>query len=183
MSNQMNTPETWKTFATIRPQAERAAWWLEVFGGDRCPIKSILPHRASLPGHPNALVYELDLAALTPEMRERLVASIAKRFNLSPAFVEFDLDNEGVPVLADDVVVSTTNVGLLLPDAPGDAWAWSPVAGGDLWTDEDEGGDFDDLEEDDLFSGGDWDEEDDGDLWEDDPDEAREYALEDDEEL
>jgi hypothetical protein len=131
----MNTPDNWETFATIRPdaasslsvsetatpgvQAEtqaRAAWWLEVFGGDRCPVKSILPHRANLPGHPNALVYEMDLAALTPEMRERLVDSIASRFSLTPDLVEFHLDDEGVPILADDVVVSTTNVGLLLPD-------------------------------------------------------------------
>jgi hypothetical protein len=136
----MNTPENWETFATIRADSERAAWWLEVFGGDRCPVKSILSHRANLPGHPNALVYEMDLAALTPEMRERLVKSIAKRFGQNPAFVEFDLDNVGCPVLADDVVVSTTNVGLLLPDDIGDSdGEWG---------------------EDDLFYGGDWDKDD-----------------------
>lgn len=116
----MNTPENWETFATIHPESERAASWREVFGGDRAPIKSILPHRAGLPGKPDALVYEMDLGALTPEMRERLVKSIAKRFDIDPAFVEFDLDRLGCPVLADDVVVSTTNVGLLLPDYLGD---------------------------------------------------------------
>lgn len=112
--SRMNTQERWETVATIKPEAERAAWWQEVFGGDRAPIKSILTHRANLPGKPNALIYELDLRALTPEMRERLVASIAKRFGLNPAFVESGLDNEGVPVLADDVTASTTNIGLLL---------------------------------------------------------------------
>jgi hypothetical protein len=123
----MNTPENWETFATIRASSERAPWWHEVFGGDRAPIKSIFPYRANLSeapngptasaGKPGALVYEMDLQALTPEMRERLVQFIAKRFGQNPAFVEFDLDNEGCPILADDVVVSTTNVGLLLPDA------------------------------------------------------------------
>jgi hypothetical protein len=133
----MNTPENWETFATIRAEpsptdgasptagtqatqaSERAAWWHEVFGGDRAPIKSIFPYRANLPGKPGALVYEMDLKALTPEMRERLVHSIARRFGQNPAFVEFDLDNVGCPILADDVVVSTTNIGLLsLADRP-----------------------------------------------------------------
>lgn len=112
----MNTPENWKTFATIRVDSERAAAWREVFGGDRVPVKSILPGRANLPGKMNALVYEMDIAALTPDQRSRLVASIASRFEQDPAFVEANLDREGCPVLADDVTVSATNVGLLMPD-------------------------------------------------------------------
>ena len=134
----MNTPENWETFATIRADNDRAAAWREVFGGDRLPVKSILPGRANLPGKPDALIYEMDIRALTPEIRERLITSIATRFGQDLAFVEANLDREGCPVLADDVVVSTTNVGLLMPD----------------------------------FSLSDP---------EDDPDEAREYAEEDDE--
>lgn len=125
--NLMNTPENWETFATIRAESERAAWWLETFGGDRCPVKSILPHWVSVPGHLNALVYEIDIRALTSEMRERLVQSIAKRFGQDPAFIEASLDDVGCPVLADDVVVSTTNVGLFLPD-------FEMVAAGDGYT-------------------------------------------------
>lgn len=91
----MNTPEHWETFATIKPDSERAGWWREVFGGERAPIKSILSHRANLPGKPDAL-------------------SIAKRFGLDPALVEFDLDSVGCPVLADDVTASTTNIAAFL---------------------------------------------------------------------
>jgi hypothetical protein len=79
----MNIPENWETFATIRADSDRAESWREVFGGDRCPVKSILPARANLPGKPDALIYEMDLAALTPKMRERLIQSIAKRFSLT----------------------------------------------------------------------------------------------------
>lgn len=187
--------DTWHTFATIRPESERAAWWLEVFGGDRCPVKSILPQRGNLPGKPDALFYEMDIAALTPEQRGRLVQSLAKRFGYILTLVEFSLDNYGCPVLADDVVVSTTNVGLLLPDAPtSDAWDWIAVSpDGDDWEDDAPGIAFalSQLEEDEE-----WDEvdtlseansagmglagedEDYSDLWE--ADEALEYAPEGD---
>lgn len=222
MSNQINTPD-WRTFATIKPEAERAAWWLETFGGYRCPVKSIIAHRANLPGHPDALVYEMDIAALAPEMRERLVASIAKRFGQDPAFVEASLDDIGCPILAEDVVVTTTNVGpLLIDDFPeresgpnvgewttlDDAWGWRSAGlsalqdeeeeedlppdapgSGIVWTDFEAGlnasGWPDGDEDDDLFTGGDWDGDEDDwedeELWE--ADEAREYAEEEDEEL
>lgn len=63
-----------------------------------------------------------------------------------------------------------------------DAWAWRSAG---LLDDDD----LIALEDDNLFAGGDWDpeedddEEDNSDLWEDNPDEAHEYALEDDEEV
>lgn len=107
----MNTPENWETVATINPKSERAAWWHDVFGGDRAPIKSILPHRANVPGKKDVLVYEMDIRALAPEIRARLVESLARRFGVNPAFVEADLDNEGCPILAEDVTASTTNIG------------------------------------------------------------------------
>jgi hypothetical protein len=105
----MNTTDRWETFAVIQEKSDRYPWWLEVFEGDKAPIKSILSHRVNVPGKSDVLAYELDIAALTPEMRERLVNSIAKRFGQNPAFVEFDLDNVGCPILADGVTACDLN--------------------------------------------------------------------------
>lgn len=109
----MNTSTDWKTTATIK-NPERLAFWQEVFGGDTVPILSIIPSRANLPGIPDAVVYLLDLRVITADQRERLIAGIARKFNLPNEEVAAGLDEYGVPVLADDVTVVSTDQGLLM---------------------------------------------------------------------
>lgn len=108
----MNTINDWKTIATIH-NSERLEWNRRIFGGDTCPVVSIVPFRVSVPGHPDTLAYNLDLKALTSEQRQRLVESIAERFNLAPAYVAENLDSQGVPILAADVVVSSSDQGMM----------------------------------------------------------------------
>ena len=107
----MNTRDNWLTTATIHDEHRRAVW-SKIFPGAVLPIKSPLPSRASLPGHPDALVYFLDLAAISAEQREQLVEMIADLFCLRAEEVREDLA-AGVPILADDVSVETRDRGIL----------------------------------------------------------------------
>lgn len=99
--------------ATIR-NPERRGDWLTIYGTDTVPIKSPNPQKANLPGIPGTLVYMADLTVLTPDQRQRLVTHIAKRFDLDPTEVEAKLDEEGVPILADDVTVTINRPELFL---------------------------------------------------------------------
>jgi len=108
-----NTPDDWKTTGQVT-NLERAETWQRIFGTDRIPLVSFVPQRGDLPGKPDALFYMLDLKVITAEQRARLVEVTAKRFRLDPAFVEANLDEIGVPVLADDVHVCSTDRGLFM---------------------------------------------------------------------
>jgi hypothetical protein len=108
-----NTPDNWKTTARVT-NPERAETWQRIFGTDRIPLVSFVPQRGDLPGIPDALFYMLDLKVITAEQRARLVEVTAERFKLDPAFVEANLDVIGVPVLADDVHVCSTDQGLFM---------------------------------------------------------------------
>jgi len=120
----MNTKDEWTTTATIHDE-QRRALWIEVFENATMPIKSILPAKANVPEHENAEVYMLDLAAITDEQREKLVVSIARRFDIHPAEVAWELD-KGVPILAEGVSVSSTDQGMLFSltddELSGDEW-------------------------------------------------------------
>lgn len=109
----MNTPDQWRTTATIS-NPERLAFWREVFGGNTVPIKSILPRWTSLPGYPVVLIYLLDLKAITLEQRLKLIAGIASKFDLPIEQVAAEMDEHGCPILADDVTVSTTDRALFM---------------------------------------------------------------------
>lgn len=97
--------------ATISQSAdpERAAAWREVFGGDTVILKSPIPGRANLPGKGETEVYEIDIAALTPEQRQRLITHLAAKFELDPDDVDGNLDQHGCPILSTDVWVTIHN--------------------------------------------------------------------------
>lgn len=101
-----NTVNDWKTIAIIH-NPDRKQFWKEVFGADIAPVKSFAMTRANLPGYPRALIYKLDLKALSPEIRARLVNHLSTRWNLTPAEVESDLEKTGMPILAEDVTIQT----------------------------------------------------------------------------
>lgn len=107
----MNTKDDWQTTATIHDE-HRAAVWGSIFPGAVVPIKSILPSKADLPGHPQADVYFLDLDAISDEQREKLIEMISGLFSLSADEVRSDL-GLGVPILADDVSVTGRNQGMM----------------------------------------------------------------------
>lgn len=95
--------------ATINEGSERAAAWTAVFGGRVVPLVSPFPHEASAPGIAAAWFYQIDVTAITPGQRARLVAHIASRFDIPEAEVDAALDTVGCPVLAEDVTVVVAN--------------------------------------------------------------------------
>jgi hypothetical protein len=95
--------------ATIREESERAADWTAVFGGCTIPIVSPIPQWASAPGVPAGLFYQVDMEAITPEQRARLVHHIAHTFQIAETEVDATLNEVGCPILADDVSVTVSN--------------------------------------------------------------------------
>ncbi len=93
--------------ASIHQNSERASIWLNVFGQlHDIPVTKYLPDVVDLPGKPNSRVYFLDLMRITPSERSKLIDSIAQRFHLDFEFVDQHLEQEGCPVLADEVSVA-----------------------------------------------------------------------------
>jgi hypothetical protein len=93
--------------ATIDLASPRAAKWLADFGTDTVPIKSPVPHRSHLEGLGVREVYVVDVAALAPEVLERLVRGLAADFAIPPEEVRAGLlGDHGLPILASEVSVT-----------------------------------------------------------------------------
>lgn len=93
--------------AIISQQSPRYQEWLAVFGTTEIPIVNILvPNKANVLGQIRD-VYMLDLRKLTEEQTERLIAHIARKFNVNIAEVRRDLHQHGVPLLAEDLIITT----------------------------------------------------------------------------
>lgn len=92
--------------ATVTATGERAEEWRAVFGTATLPVRSWCPYRVHLPGRPGELVFDLDMAAVTPEVRGRLVAALARRFGLDEAEVGRDLDAFGVPLPVEGLMLT-----------------------------------------------------------------------------
>lgn len=97
-----------KDFTVTITNPERAAEWEAILGTTTVYIKSPIPTPASLPGHPEALIYELDLNLITNEQCQKLIQHIANKFDIPLHVVERELPAQGVPILADDCTVSIT---------------------------------------------------------------------------
>ena len=97
-----------RTSARILPSSPRYREWLQFFGTDSVVLESPVPVVGRAPALPGmALFYKLDIDALPPERRERLIRQQARRFSLSTAEIEraFADPRHGVPILLDDDVV------------------------------------------------------------------------------
>ena len=106
----MSKPREWKTTATV-VDPERKVFWEGIFGGDTVPIVSILPTCVSVPGRSDVDAYMLDLESITEEQRGRLVQGLARKFGLDEAFVEAEIDRQGVPILCEHVLMMSTDYG------------------------------------------------------------------------
>jgi len=104
----MSEKREWKTTATVT-EPERKMFWESIFDSDTVPIESILPTCVSVPGRSDVNAYMLDLDAITEEQRGRLVAGLAQKFGLDEAFVEAEIDRQGVPILCEHVMMMCTD--------------------------------------------------------------------------
>ena len=110
----MNTQEEWKTTATIS-DPERKAFWESIIGGNEVPIVSFVPQMAKLPSFDVLQpIYMLSLKAITEEHRARLVEAIAQKFDIPASEVAETLNDHGVPILASDVSVVSSDRSLMM---------------------------------------------------------------------
>lgn len=95
-----------QTFVTVH--GERAADFEQLFGTATVRVKGMCPNWAVVPEHElPQLVFELDLDWVHEGgFRDALVAHISQRFGETPAFVERELEDKGVPILAMNCTVN-----------------------------------------------------------------------------
>jgi len=87
--------------------------WKNVLGTTELPIISLLPEPAETPiGVKN--IYLMDLEALTKKQHDKLVTHLADRYHLTEEEVNADINTIGVPIIADDCLVITNELGRYL---------------------------------------------------------------------
>jgi hypothetical protein len=98
------------TTGAINPDCERADWWREAFGGLEVPLVSPVAQLWLVPGVDGVegehLVYQVDVSKLGGDQIDRVARVVAAQFDLDVASVRADIEREGIPILAEDVVVS-----------------------------------------------------------------------------
>jgi hypothetical protein len=91
--------------AWILSGTERTDTWIRVFGGVSVPLLTVIPEIAYLPEVGFAAVFRVDIDALTPDQIDRLVGHLALRFCVRQDDVRQGLKVEGLPLLADDLLI------------------------------------------------------------------------------
>jgi hypothetical protein len=85
----------------------------------------MLTRKVNVPGHLNADAYMLDLDVITDDQREGLITVISARFQIPIDEVRSEL-RQGVPILAEGVMVGTSDQGMFFSmvgdDIHGDEW-------------------------------------------------------------
>lgn len=95
----------------ITVRGERATDFLTVFGTATVPVQAPVPEPAGLPGFDEPqLVYLLDLRWVVEEGHwEKLVDFTTARFGESREFVDRELADVGMPILARDTILRIDN--------------------------------------------------------------------------
>lgn len=94
------------TMGRINPDCERATWWQEVYGSFEVPLLSPLPIRLIGPNGEAQSFYKVDLSKLPPQQHDKAAQFVANKFGLPIDEVRKDMNEYGIPILAEDVTVS-----------------------------------------------------------------------------
>ncbi|TXH50443.1 MAG: hypothetical protein E6Q97_20435 [Desulfurellales bacterium] len=100
------------TTGILAETSSRYAAWREIFGSNEAPLKSFAA-RWYKTQKGVMYMYELDLEALSTEQRQRLEAHLCRKFKIGVDDVRENLRRVGMPILADDVVVLSTDMTFL----------------------------------------------------------------------
>jgi hypothetical protein len=79
--------------------------WRKILESDEAPIVSPTPIKALL-GAEMADVFRLNIAKLTADQRSRLIDFIVQKFNVAEATAQSEIEVNGFPIRAEDVVVA-----------------------------------------------------------------------------
>jgi hypothetical protein len=95
----------------LSEQSPRYEEWMRVFGTNRVPVLSPVSRPAISPTLEVGRFYQLDVKALQPEQRQRMIENLAQKCGMSVEEVEADIDGEhGMPILDDEYVLCHINV-------------------------------------------------------------------------
>jgi hypothetical protein len=95
-------------FAILNPSGPNYQSWREIFGDSQVPLKNPTPVKAELGAEKDVEVYLLNLAATTLRVRARLLGTLAQKFRCPVYEVEQELNKNGLPIRAEDVIVSVS---------------------------------------------------------------------------
>lgn len=87
---------------------ERAAEFKAMFGTAEVCVKSPVPTMVEIDGE-QKLAYMLDIEMLTSEQMDRMVAHIARKFELPEEYVMQNIVRAGLPVLSNNSLVTIEN--------------------------------------------------------------------------
>lgn len=98
-----------KTTGHISQKSPRANEWQRVFGSHDIPLTSPIPCRCNFIDDKGVSTsqkfYFIDIDRLAPEQLEHVAAFVANKFNIPLDDVWDEIDQHGIPILADDVSV------------------------------------------------------------------------------
>jgi hypothetical protein len=85
----------------------REALWKRVFPPDgRLPIRSpVAAGMGNFPGGQSPF-YLMDMSRVTPEQKQLIIEELARKFHIPEKAVASDIERDGIPVKADDVIVA-----------------------------------------------------------------------------
>lgn len=87
---------------------ERAQLFLHVFGTPTVYVENPIGEMANLPGKGACHVYKLDMAEVTPEQKAQLASALSARFGIPLPEITVAIEDQGIPVLAEDCVLTVT---------------------------------------------------------------------------
>lgn len=79
--------------------------WRKILESDEAPIISPTPIKALL-GAEMADVFRLNISKLTADQKSRLIDFIAEKFHVARATAQHEIETNGFPIRAEDVVVA-----------------------------------------------------------------------------
>jgi hypothetical protein len=91
---------------TVTPlDQERIEEFTAIFGGPTVPVTSVQPEELVNAEWKTAMVFYLDLNAITQEQRGRLVAHLAQKHNLTADWIEYSLNLTGFFIVAQNIII------------------------------------------------------------------------------
>lgn len=99
--------------AVVPESDPRARWWLELFGGNRVPVKNDEPTMTIFPDESQRLCYFVDFSSCD-WLKPRLEAALARRPKAKNGPTLQDMLKEDIyPIIADGVIVIRAPLRLL----------------------------------------------------------------------
>lgn len=92
--------------AILNPRGPNYEHWSRIFAHNPVPLESAGPIKVTLGEEKDVEVYRLNLRAMTLHQRARLLGFIAQQFGVTVAEVEAQIQRDGFPIRAVDVIVS-----------------------------------------------------------------------------